>query len=279
MGRNLKLNIMLNNFIKYMILFFLLLSYSNCIVNKSHGYSTSQDSLLIDLEVDKLGNYYTFDNFGEVKMYISNELTYSFSNSNYGTLAMIDVSNPHKILLFYREQQIIILLDNSLSKIGEINLDNNSYFTALGMSNDGNIWLYDSFLLRLKKIDKAGNSIDESFPANNIIPENIIDSKIIERENYVMVLDKKEGILLYNNMGVYERTLPILDIDKPTIIDGKVYYFNKRTNIYQDYDLRFNSITNHYNLSDLSIKPDRLIFADNMFYILENGKLDIINVK
>ena len=259
------------------LLLIIIVISNGCLTSKVTD-TNDKISQIINLEVDKLGNYYTIDVKDNIEKFTSNNtLLFSYSNSNYGSLAMLDVTNPHKLLLFYEEQQIIVILDNTLAEIGLLELKNTSHYTAAGFANDGNIWLYDSFLFKLIKIDNMGIEIDESFPINKISPQHIQGSKILDRGNYVFIIDQKKGVLIYNNMGYYEKLLPIVNILKPTIISNKIYYFNKQENLYQSYDLRFNETAVLYNLKRNQITPTLLIYKNNYFYYLENNFVNIIN--
>jgi len=257
---------------KYYILFVFLI-FGSCFTNKKVTDGKEEVLQIVDLEVDKLGDYYTINNIGSIKKYQDAKLIYTYSNRSLGKLAMIDVSNPHKIILFYREQQVILLLDNSLSEIGRIELDNSSNIVAVGAASDGYLWVFDSFLLRLKKINSAGEYIEESFPSNTIIPEDIIDSKIIDRGNYVVIADKYKGILLYNNLGYYEKTLLIENPIKPSIIEGKLYYFNKKNNSYSNYDFYLKETTEVFNFDSTKYKPQIVIFENEKFYLLNKNKV------
>ncbi len=257
--------------ITHLIMILVVFGYSSCASVKNQSDSNTRK--IIDIEVDKLGDYYTVDARGNILKYSNSVKVYSYSNFNAGNLAALDVSNPHKILLFYKEQQIIVLLDNSLSEIGTINLDNKSFFSAAGIANDGNIWLYDSYLYKLKKIDKSGQIIEESFPVGSINPEDIIDAKIIDRDNYVIIADKNKGILLFNNLGYFEKSLNVKNVSKPTIIKDKLYYYNPKENCFVSMQLNLFSEKNKLCFDSFNIKPQLVVHENERFYLLQDKKV------
>src|SRR5688572_3667151 len=66
-------------------------------------------------EADNFGNIYTVKN-EELCKYLPNGKRHArYSNLRYGNITSLDVSNPLKILLYYRDFQQIIFLDNQLS--------------------------------------------------------------------------------------------------------------------------------------------------------------------
>ena len=258
---------------------FFFLTISGCgIISKQQPVDKNKDSEIIDFEVDKLGDFYTRDSDGVVVKYHNGTKTSTYSNYNLGELSTIDVTNPHKILLFYKEQQTIVLLDNSLTELGKILFDNKSYFSAIGFANDGNIWLYDSFLSKLKKIDNTGKEIEESFPLSQINPENIIDAKIIDRGNYVIIADKDTGVLLFNNLGFFDKVLPVKYIAKPTIVKNKLYYYNRRENCYISKKIIGFIEEKKLCFDKYKLHPKLVIFENDKFYILENNSIKIYSV-
>jgi len=277
MAKNLKSNIMKPKTC-YIFMFFFL-TISGCgIISKQQPVDKNNDSEIIDFEVDKLGDFYTRDSDGVVVKYHNGTKTSTYSNYNLGELSTIDVTNPHKILLFYKEQQTIVLLDNSLTELGKILFDNKSYFSAIGFANDGNIWLYDSFLSKLKKIDNTGKEIEESFPLSQINPENIIDAKIIDRGNYVIIADKDTGVLLFNNLGFFDKVLPVKDIAKPTIVKNKLYYYNRRENCYISKKIIGFIEEKKLCFDKYKLHPKLVIFENDKFYILENNSIKTYSV-
>ena len=237
--------------------------------------STNNGTVIIDMEVDKLGNYYLTDNQNNIKKYDKDQkLKYSYSNNQYGKPEMIDVINPHKILIFYKQQQTLVFLDNTLTEISILTLDPNSFYAAAGMANDGNIWLFDSYYKKLVKIDFKGVQIEESFPYEMIVPEKISGNKIIERDNYVMIVDENDDVFLFSNQAYFIKKIHLPGLSKPTILKNKIYYFNKTNNSYMSYDLKYGEATGIYDFKD--IKPLLVIYENNKFYILTGNKVSVI---
>lgn len=260
------------------IFLLIVMSFTSCQINKSITNESKVSGISFDLEVDKLGYYYIIEQSLKIKKFNSNQnLLYTFSDVNNGELTMVDVSNPQKVLVFYIEQQIILILDNTLSVIGKIELNNNSYYTAAGRTNDGNIWLYDSFLLRLIKINNEGKQIDESFPVSSVVPKDIKESKIYDKDNYVMIVDNEIGVLLYNNLGLFKKVIPLLNVNKPNIVSNNLYYYDNTELKYFKYDLRLNEKSTAYDFSDNMVLPSNIIYENLHFYILNDGNVKIIN--
>jgi len=156
--------------------------------------------------IDNLGNYYVIskDNQGIQKFGQGGQLDYKFTAYQYGNIASIDVTNPMKILVFYKDFSIVIILDNTLNVLREIFLLDLGFLdiSAVGLSNNNNIWIYDPADFRLKKIRENG---EEIFASNNLQQEltnnpNFIDLK--ERNNKLYALEEDGTLHIFTNQGL-----------------------------------------------------------------------------
>ena len=125
--------------------------------NSSHITEIDQYGFIYDIEKDNLIKY---DSQG-------NEL-YNYSNKLLGEITQIDISNPLRPLLFYKDQGIILALDNTLSQQkSQISLNELGLYQTNCISNsnfDNGIWLYDLDVNEIIKINyfskvdfKSGN--------------------------------------------------------------------------------------------------------------------------
>lgn len=97
------------------------------------------------LKQDILGASYTIDNQEVTKKFRSNIFTYK--NILLGNLTNLDVVNPLQLVLFYKQQNTIVILDNQLNAINTINFNKLSQpiqaFYA-GLASQNQIWLFNS---------------------------------------------------------------------------------------------------------------------------------------
>ena len=93
------------------------------------------------------------------------QLLATYRENNLGAIAKIDVNNPFQILVFFEEYGKVVLLDRTLSEqqrfsVGE--LEGGDFLQAIGLSSDNQIWLYDTELFLLRKINRNGKTIRQS---------------------------------------------------------------------------------------------------------------------
>lgn len=168
------------------------------------------------LEVDKLDQYYIVDENNALRILNPNQTRGTFyQNNRLGALHSIDVSNPQKILLFYKENQQIVFVDNVLTETERINLADWGYndVAAVAHSNDNQIWIFDSGLMKLLKVSTQGELLFEGDPLYLYYLDQAKAIKMYEAQNQVFVLTESNGFLMFDNFGQFMKPLAIEQTD------------------------------------------------------------------
>ncbi|MEZ4909101.1 MAG: hypothetical protein R2771_16000 [Saprospiraceae bacterium] len=259
-------------FISLSLIFPIILLFPSCKSTNSvpHTYTTTNN--VINFEIDKLANRYIIYENGDIVKYFSDENNkYTCNFSNLGILTSIDVTNPQKILLFYIDFQEIIIVDNTLSEISRIKLHSNMYITAIGMSNDGNIWLYDSISHKIILIDNKNNIIDESQPMDSPFPMHISENKIYERENNLYIFDNKLGIIKYSNILDFDSKYDVINVQHPSFENDKIWYFDNTKNQILSFNFILRESQLIYDLNKINPNPKSAKISGNIIYYLEGN--------
>ena len=109
---------------------------------------------------DNLGaNYYVKDN----TLYKEKEgKRVQYNNISYGRIAKIDLINPMNLLVFYKDFNAVVFLDNQLNEIRRINFSDFPEpltVTAAGNASQNRLWVYNSINQQLGLYDYLKNSI------------------------------------------------------------------------------------------------------------------------
>lgn len=228
------------------------------------------------IEVDKLDNYYLIKCNGEIQKYSAeNHLLYVYNSQESNNISYLDVSDPHKLLIFSKDYQNIKILDNTLSLMKTIQLDPSQNYDAIGTSNDSNIWLHNQLKNELCKIDLSGNPLEQNIKIETNL-QNISKSRIIENENMVFICDDTEGVLIFDNLGLYLRSLKLQSIENPTIKDNSFIYFDKVQQEIFSYDLDSESIRTLKNLKGMNAISS--IISNNEIIILTKDSIRKIKI-
>lgn len=167
-----------------------------------------------DFEVDNLGYIYLLGAQQQIK-----KLTPEFDSMavfndlrHFGKLHSIDVSNPLKVLLFYRDFGSIVILDRLLNVKTILNLRTAGIVqaTAITQSYDNNIWIYDALDNAVKKIDETGRVLTTS-PDFRVVFDNPPQPESLHDFNrFLYAYDPAIGMLVMDYFGAYKNKVSLL---------------------------------------------------------------------
>lgn len=183
------------------------------------------------LEVDKLGFIYVLTKKNKLKKYDSKgKELYEYSNSLNGEIFDFDVSNPMKIIVFFKDFQQLISLDNTLSPLHSYALQELGFkeISCVSLSNDNHMWLYDLSQLKLVKIKENGSVLfsNESIYSDDL--EEFEFNKIIESSNY-LALRSNNQIVILDNYGERIRSIYEPNEELIKITPKYIYFLSKNT--------------------------------------------------
>ena len=111
--------------------------------------STKQNSIKTECDVflgfDNQQNNYSIKNNILIKN--SETITYQYNNLGLGKITRVDFQNPLQIVIFYKNFNTVVLLDNQLNEIKKIDFNLKSTpvsLEAVALSSQNQIWIYDS---------------------------------------------------------------------------------------------------------------------------------------
>lgn len=173
--------------------------------------------------VDIYENYYYLQSGALHKSNLRND----YLNLKYGTPDIIDISNPLQILLFYKNFNKAILLDNQLSFITEIELPIGSELIANASKNK--IWIYNQIhmVLGLYNLTTKKNEITS-------IPFSTPIVNLSGNLNQAFAINNKNQLLVFNYLARKVKTIdlqrtlqPVSLLPPYTIKDNILYKLNK----------------------------------------------------
>lgn len=257
-----------DNILKYLMLVSIFVVGMPSCKSKSIVIDTNME-VVVDIKVpvrlakvDKLGNIYIVDIKNRLIKY-DNTYTelYRYANNRHGFISTIDVSNPLRILLFYDDFNQVRILDNSLSVISELDLSQQFLdASACGVSNDGNLWVYDAVQFKLFKINDQGRQLIVSDNVGSFGMSGMHISEILESDNIVVLCDYARGFWFFDNFGRYVYHFPVQGFNSFQF-DGKLVIY------YTDTGLKIFSIQlKERQILAISSIPK----TDELMYILYN---------
>lgn len=178
-------------------------------------------------EIDNLGNIYIVDSRNVMTLYNNLfENHYKYANNRNGRITTIDVGNPLRTVLFYDDFDYVRILDNTLTVITELDLKTSySDVSACGVSNDGNLWIFDAANFKLVKINDSGRELFSTSNVTDYAMSEVQISKIRENNNFVVLCDYNRGFYVFDNLGQYVYHFPARGV-RSFQFDGEylIYY-------------------------------------------------------
>jgi hypothetical protein len=181
---------------------------------------------IADVAMDNLDNLYIISSTGQIKKLDAAGDSVGVYNQvkNYGKLYTIDVSNPLKLLLFYKDFSTVVILDRFLASQSILDLKRFSILnpSAIGNSYDNNIWIYDEYDNKLKKIDEQGNKLLETPDFRTIFNQSISPQKIISDNGLVYLADTANGVFVFDNYGSFKKKIPVKNWQTIAIVNNNI---------------------------------------------------------
>lgn len=186
---------------------------------------------IANVAMDNLDNFYVVSSTGQLKKFNNHGDSVAVFNGirAYGKLSAIDVTNSLKPLLFYKDFSTVVVLDRFLAN--RISLDLRRYNvlqpTAIALSYDNNIWVFDQYDNKLKKLDESGNILLETTDFRQLFNQTISPQKIINDNGLVYLADRAQGIFVFDNYGTFKRKIEAKNWDGVEVRDGKLVRLGK----------------------------------------------------
>ncbi|MGN6616534.1 MAG: hypothetical protein ACTHJ5_05115 [Ilyomonas sp.] len=231
----------------------------------------------LNLYVDNLKNYYLQTSPNQLtKFNNEGDSVASFNDvKRYGNIYAVDVTNPLKILISYKDFATIIIADRFLSKANTVDLRNADIYEAqaVALSYDNNFWVFDELDSKLKKIDDNGNVIFESTDFRLLFPEAPNISTIIDNNGQLYLYDEKTGWYIFDYYGALKTRLPFIGWKDVSASDNVLYGRNGAF-LYAYHPKQLQFKTYKTNLPS-SVK---VITKNGFYYALTNDGLIIYKI-
>lgn len=223
------------------------------------------------------------DNFGKIYLVKGNEIKmftpdgkFLLQNSDkfFGDITDVDATNGLELLTFFEDQVQVTFLDNQLGVKGrDVPLEQLGFEqVSHACTSYGNgVWLFDKVKFQLIRLDKNNNFSARSGQLNQVLGFSVEPIYMRESNNWLYLLDKNKGVLVFDIYGAYYKTIPIsgftyFQVAGDHLIHYKAPYllsFNFR-DLYSD------------TLYQMNGKVDQVILGKNRLNSLSETGLDIL---
>lgn len=230
--------------------------------------------------VDNLDNIYLLSKTNQLKKLNENGDSVAIFNDvkKYGNPDYIDVTNPLKTLLYYKNYSTVVVLDRLLTPRNNINLrkQNIFYVNNITLSYDNYMWIFDEEDFRLKKIDEEGKVLQSSTDWRMLFDTVPAPVKMIDRDNFVYLYDPARGFYIFDYYGGFKNRLAFLNWTNVEVNGSTVYGFGDN----KLYSYRLKTLQlKEYSLPAFFGKFISIKAMNGKVYLLNEKGLDIYQIK
>lgn len=144
-----------------------------------------------------------------------------------GHIGSVDRTSFMRLMVFYDEVPGYQLLDNTLSPhsdLVDLNVMGRPFISLMCTSSNNSYWLYDKVSFELVRMNDKNREISNSGNLMNVIGSRIDPFKIAEAGNRLYMADKDQGLLVFDQFGVFMSQIELKDIlDFSVEIEEQVY--------------------------------------------------------
>ena len=227
-------------------------------------------------DFDPLGNLYILDETDKVSKFdTTGRLLFHVVNNNLGEAHSIDVGNPFKTMVFYRDQQTILLYDRTLSEIQRIRLADWQLhdITAACLSSDNALWMFDGTNRVLIKTGDDGNAILTSDPYDIIDPGSARPDFIYDLDHFLLLKETNHPVSVFDDFGNFINNLEIPKVDffsvsSPFVITGS----GNEIQMYDISERKFMSPT----ILKTNLENSRIYKSGNKYYAVDGKGVYIL---
>ena len=227
-------------------------------------------------EVDETESIYLLTANCQLKKMNSNGDSIAVFNDvrRYGKVSYIDVSNPLRTIVFYKNFSTILLLDRLLSLRTSLNLRKQQVFkvNAVTSSYDNNLWFFDEQDFKLKKTDEQGSVLLESIDLRTAIDDLPSPVFITDKNNFVYLYDPGKGLYIFDHYAAFINKIPIIKWSSVNVSQNKLIGISE--NMIHVYNLE-NKLISTYKLPSGINNPESLRVINNKLYILTAAGLTV----
>lgn len=205
---------------------------------------------------DAIGNIYSVKGNNITSYNSEGQKLFSYANPFMGDISYVDVKDPMRILLFFKDFNKVIFLSNKLTELGSpIELDNIGYngVSICCNSHLGGFWLFDSQAIQLVHLNSNLEAVHKGTVLRNIFKNSQeIPLQLIEDNDMIYMSLPKTGLLVFDKFGAYQKTLPIMNIGRFQTFGNKIIHYANNQLYSYNKDLIPDSISLPQNLHIIS---------------------------
>ena len=229
-----------------------------------------------DFSIDNLGNIFILYQNGQLKKLnpAGDSLAVFNDVRRYGKLFSIDVTNPLKILLYYKDFSTIVILDRLLNSRATLDLRKLNLYQVktISQSYDNNIWIFDEYESKLKRITDDGKLIDQSSDFRVLFDSVPSPQYIIDQNKQLYLYDSLKGVYIFDYYGAFKGRIPFTGWVDFSVINNSLFGRDQQ-HLFRYEPATFN--LQRYPIPVALLNSQKILINPGKIYLLRNNKLQV----
>jgi hypothetical protein len=178
--------------------------------------------------IDNIGNIYTVKDEELVKYLPTGKFFVRYSNLKLGNISTVDATNPLKLLLYYRDFQQIVFLDDQLTENSEsISLEALGYEqtdqACAGANNS--FWIYSKQNNELVRFDENSKKVASTGNLKQVLrTSDLSPNFMLEHNGYLFLNCPETGIYVFDIFGAFSKVIAIKNLKLFQVSENIIYY-------------------------------------------------------
>ena len=183
---------------------------------------------IVSAAIDRTGDFYAITVSGQIQRFNKDgKLMLLYRADTLPTL--FDPRDGARLFAYFREKQEYRYFDPSFSTLKSYQIDPAFAIQPwlICPSGEYKLWILDSADQSLKKVDVRESEVEVEVVVDTLLIRNATDFKTMrEYQSFVFLLHSGKGILIFNSIGRYIRTVEARGIQRFNFLGEELYYLN-----------------------------------------------------
>ena len=180
-----------------------------------------------EIQIDYKGNLYLVVENRQLNKYdTEGKLLFEYCHPDYTGITDVDVSDPHKVVLFYKDQQKAVILDRTLMFLSVLDLNRleDVYAGLLRCSEEGFYWIFNMNAQKLISVDEKLRMLSEGFPFYQEGIQSFSPGFMGLGLEWIVLGDPDNGILIFDHLATFRKKLPVKGVESLLTYKKGIYY-------------------------------------------------------
>ena len=225
--------------------------------------------------VDRPGELYILSKSGQMQKFgLDGKLLSVYKNGPAPDL--FEPRDGSRLLAFFRKDRKIQYLNPSFAPHSTLLIDSAFVIEPwlAFSSGDHNMWILDAADNTLKKFNPRSSELEADVKLDDSRLSKITNIKFgREYQGFVFLLDDQKGILIFNSMGKWVKTIEVPSLSYFNFLGEELYYPEQNSLVY------INLFSGEKRVADLK-KPFKIaLLTDERMFLVQSSSIDFFEFK